>query len=59
MKIKAFVSVALALSAVVGLAGCSALGGKKNPPDEFAIATKAQLVVPPDYSLRPPRPGDA
>ncbi|MEQ8178678.1 MAG: DUF3035 domain-containing protein [Amphiplicatus sp.] len=59
MKIKAFVSVALALSAVVGLAGCSALGGKKNPPDEFAIATKAPLVVPPDYSLRPPRPGES
>ncbi len=49
-----FASAAIAL-----LAGCGALGGGKNPPDEFAIATKAPLVVPPDYSLRPPRPGEA
>lgn len=59
MKIKVFVSVALALAVAAGLSGCSALGGKKNPPDEFAIATKAPLVVPPDYSLRPPRPGES
>src|SRR5690606_33999709 len=30
-----------------------------NPPDEFAIATKAPLVVPPDYALRPPKPGES
>ncbi|MEM6539155.1 MAG: DUF3035 domain-containing protein [Pseudomonadota bacterium] len=44
------------------VSGCSGLGRAlsdgKNPPDEFAIATKAPLVVPPDYSLRPPRPGE-
>ena len=43
--------------------GCAgfgrALGGGKNPPDEFAVTTKAPLVVPPDYSLRPPRPGES
>ncbi|MEO1136722.1 MAG: DUF3035 domain-containing protein [Pseudomonadota bacterium] len=41
--------------------GCGigkALGGGKNAPDEFAITTKAPLVVPPDYGLRPPRPGE-
>lgn len=41
--------------------GCGigkALGGGKTSPDEFAIATKAPLVVPPDYSLRPPAPGE-
>ena len=41
-------------------AGCGiskAVGGKQVP-DEFAIATKAPLVVPPDYALRPPRPGE-
>lgn len=46
----------------VALSGCAglgrALGDGKNPPDEFAIATKAPLVVPPDFSLRPPRPGE-
>lgn len=48
---------------VVYAAGCAgvgkALGGGKNPPDEFAIATKAPLVVPPDYALRPPKPGES
>lgn len=44
------------------LAGCGgdveeALGLGKNPPDEFAIVTKAPLAIPPDYSLRPPEPG--
>ncbi len=44
-----------------GLVGCSsvskALGGGKNSPDEFAVVTKAPLSVPPDFALRPPRPG--
>lgn len=45
---------------LVGCAGFgNAVGGGKNPPDEFAITTKAPLVVPPDYSLRPPEPGAA
>lgn len=34
-----------------------ALGMGKNPPDEFSVVTKAPLVIPPDYSLRPPQPG--
>jgi hypothetical protein len=29
----------------------------KSAPDEFAVTTKAPLVIPPDYNLRPPRPG--
>ncbi len=46
------------------LAGCGggvedALGLGKNPPDEFAIVTKAPLAIPPDFSLRPPVPGAA
>ena len=45
------------------LGGCSgakkAFGMGKVSPDEFTIVTKAPLVVPPDYSLRPPRPGMA
>lgn len=49
--------------AILATTGCSgfgkALGDGKNPPDEFAIATKAPLVVPPDYSLRPPKPGES
>ncbi len=29
----------------------------KDPPDEFAVVTKAPLVVPPDFNLKPPKPG--
>jgi len=52
----AFAFIAVSLGGCAGLG--KALGGGKNPPDEFAIATKAPLVVPPDYSLRPPKPGE-
>jgi len=53
------VTLAFAAAALSGCAGIGkALGSGKNPPDEFAIATKAPLVVPPDYALRPPKPGE-
>ena len=42
------------------LSGCglgSVLSNEKKPPDEFAVVTKAPLVIPPDYALKPPRPG--
>ena len=46
----------------MGLAGCQttakALGMTKVVPDEFRVVTKAPLTVPPDYSLRPPAPGE-
>ncbi|WP_411816616.1 DUF3035 domain-containing protein [Hyphococcus sp. DH-69] len=51
-----------AIAVAVLTSGCGigkAVGGGKNAPDEFAIATKAPLVVPPDYALRPPRPGES
>ena len=38
------------------LSGCSSLG-RTNSPDEFRVVKKAPLVIPPDYSLRPPAPG--
>lgn len=51
----------IGLALVAGLAGCGsmgdALGVSKHPPDEFAVVTKAPLVVPPQYHIRPPRPG--
>lgn len=56
------VIVATALVAAAGLAGCQstqkALGMSKVTPDEFRVVTKAPLVVPPDYALRPPAPGE-
>ena len=48
--------------AAVSLAGCGstgrALGFGKQVPDEFRVVSKAPLVVPPDYALRPPAPGE-
>jgi len=56
------VIVASALIAAAGLAGCQstskALGMSKVTPDEFRVVTKAPLVVPPDFALRPPAPGE-
>ena len=53
---------ALVAVAATGLAGCQstskALGMSKVVPDEFRVVTKAPLVVPPDYALRPPAPGE-
>jgi hypothetical protein len=43
------------------LSGCDSLrnaaGLTKKSPDEFAVTTKAPLVIPPDFNLRPPTPG--
>ncbi len=58
--IKALPVAALACAALT-LMGCnsirSAAGMTKSAPDEFAVVTKAPLIMPPDYNLRPPRPG--
>ena len=54
--------IVLTLSTIVALAACSEetkqdLGLVNTPPDEFVVVTRAPLSVPPDYALRPPRPG--
>jgi hypothetical protein len=60
---KSIIGAALLGAVALTASGCAGFGkavsNNKNPPDEFAIATKAPLVVPPDYSLRPPRPGES
>jgi hypothetical protein len=47
--------------AALALIGCQnfreATGVAKLAPDEFTILTKAPLIIPPDYNLRPPMPG--
>jgi DUF3035 family protein len=54
--------VAIATAGLM-LTGCTAfrtaIGATKNPPDEFTVVTKAPLVIPPDFNLRPPQPGAA
>ena len=45
----------LALSACGNV--MDSLGLTKKPPDEFRVVTRAPLSLPPDFVLRPPRPG--
>src|ERR1043166_6877788 len=67
MSSKGRVRLILHLAAVGGLLlttpGCesirSAAGLTKEPPDEFAVVTKAPLIIPPDFNLKPPKPGAA
>ncbi len=60
---KASLTLLALLAATAALGGCQALrdaaGIGKKPPDEFAVTTKAPLVIPPGYNLMPPSPGAA
>ena len=53
--------IPLAVAAL--LAGCSGddlsrtFGVTRDVPDEFVVTTRAPLSMPPDFQLRPPRPG--
>jgi hypothetical protein len=53
--------VALLGCALGALSGCDSIrdaaGLNKDAPDEFAVVTKAPLIIPPEYNLRPPQPG--
>lgn len=50
-------------STLILLAGCNGdkiartFGLTRDAPDEFTVTTRAPLSMPPDYNLRPPRPG--
>jgi hypothetical protein len=50
-------SLLLLGAAALLVTGCSSLRGGKKSPDEFAVIKEAPLVMPPDFSMRPPRPG--
>ena len=63
MRLQRVLAVTASVAALgVALSGCAAagraLGVTKVVPDEFRVVTKAPLTVPPDYSLRPPAPGE-
>jgi hypothetical protein len=59
----AFLPSLAAMLAMLGMAGCDgvgkSLGFGKQSPDEFAVVRNAPLTLPPNYTLRPPRPGAA
>ncbi|MEE8370735.1 MAG: DUF3035 domain-containing protein [Sphingomonadales bacterium] len=56
------VLIAATIVLAMGLQACSSMqkmaGQKKNSPDEFQVVSKPPLVMPPDFNLRPPKPGE-
>ena len=56
-------SHALMAAALLSLTACDTgklsrtFGLSRDAPDEFTVTTQAPLSMPPDYNLRPPRPG--
>jgi hypothetical protein len=53
--------ILLVILAAFTLSACEnarqAMGIGKQSPDEFEVVTRAPLSMPPDFGLRPPRPG--
>ena len=50
-------SLTAGLAMALTLAGCTGGPLGRARPDEFAVARRAPLVVPPDFALAPPTPG--
>lgn len=53
-----------AVLALLALAACDSgslgdtLGMNREAPDEFTVVSRPSLAVPPEFTLRPPRPGE-
>jgi hypothetical protein len=60
MRFKIY-TFALVAGAMLALTACAdtreAFGLSPKSPDEFAVVDHPPLTLPPDYALRPPRPG--
>jgi hypothetical protein len=60
-----WLGIAVSIATLLMLAACArgtvqdALGVGKRSPDEFAVVSRAPLILPPDYGLRPPAPGES
>jgi len=55
---KKFLGLAILATALSACSGTKEmLGLEKTAPDEFAVYSRAPLSLPPDYSLKPPKPG--
>jgi hypothetical protein len=52
--------IAIALAPALLLTACAG-GGPfgRDRPDEFAVTRAPELIVPPEFNLTPPRPGQA
>lgn len=59
MTSRALMAFALAAPLLAACSGDAArtFGFVRDPPDEFQVQTRAPLSMPPEYALRPPRPG--
>ena len=52
-------TLALACAGAVLLPGCGSTGlFNRDRPDEFAVQRQTPLIVPPDFSLSPPKEGE-
>ncbi len=53
-------SIAIVLAPALLLTACAG-GGPfgRDRPDEFAVTRAPELIVPPEFNLTPPRPGQA
>lgn len=50
--------IGISLVSLVGLSACGSTGlFDRDRPDEFAVTRQAPLVIPPDFALTPPQPG--
>jgi Protein of unknown function (DUF3035) len=63
--VRRWLGIAVSIATLLMLAACArgtvqdALGIGKRSPDEFAVVSRAPLILPPDYGLRPPAPGES
>ena len=57
MRKRVWVAVSCAALLVAGCGSKQKGVFGRNGPDEFRVARRAPLVIPPDYSLVPPKPG--
>ena len=63
MRARRLFSFAVLAAGLGWLTACQSFreeaGLTKQSPDEFAVTTKAPLIIPPDFNLHPPSPGAA
>lgn len=61
MRIRTVLTLSVAAAAMLSLSACNTvrqgIGLTKVTPDEFVTVASAPLVVPPEYGLTPPNPG--
>ncbi|MGI9360818.1 MAG: DUF3035 domain-containing protein [Parasphingorhabdus sp.] len=51
--------IGISLISLAGLSACGSSGlFDRDRPDEFAVSRQPPLVIPPDFGLTPPKPGE-